>query len=41
MITMVNYFAWKHGPTAAEARDIIKQSGGSREKANRLAKKRR
>ena len=35
----VNYFARKHGLTAAEAREIIKQARGSREKATQLAKK--
>ena len=36
----VSYFARKHGLTAADARKIIQQAGGSREKANRLAEKR-
>jgi hypothetical protein len=30
----VSYFARKRGLTAAEARDIIKQARGNREKAN-------
>jgi hypothetical protein len=37
----VNYFARKHGLTAAEAREIIKQAGGNREKANHLAQRKR
>jgi hypothetical protein len=36
----VNYFARKHGLTAAEVREIIKQAGGNREKANQFAQKR-
>jgi hypothetical protein len=37
----VSYFARKHSLTAAEAREIIKQARGSREKANQLAKRKR
>jgi Protein of unknown function (DUF3606) len=37
----VSYFARKHGLTAAEARRIINQAGGSREKANRLAERKK
>jgi len=37
----VSYFARKHGLTAAEARDIIKQARGNREKANKLAQRKR
>jgi len=37
----VSYFARKHGLTAEQARKIIQQAGGSREKANRLAEKKR
>jgi Protein of unknown function (DUF3606) len=37
----VNYFARKHGLTAAEAREIIKQARGNREKANQLAEKKK
>jgi Protein of unknown function (DUF3606) len=35
----VSYFARKHGLTAGQARKIIEQAGGSRERANRLAEK--
>ena len=35
----VNYFARKHGLTAAEAREIIKPARGSRDKATQLAEK--
>jgi hypothetical protein len=37
----VNYFARKHGITAAQSRDIFGRSGGSREKANRLAEQKK
>ena len=37
----VSYFARKHGLTAAEARDIIKQARGNRVKANQLAERKR
>jgi hypothetical protein len=37
----VSYFARKHGLTAEQARKIIEQASGSREKANRLAEKKR
>lgn len=33
----VNYFARKHGLTKEVALEIIKQAGGDREKANKLA----
>lgn len=35
----LNYFKRKHGLTMEHARDIIKEAGNSREKANALAEK--
>lgn len=35
----VNYFARKHGITAQQARDLIKQVGNDREKLNEAAGK--
>ncbi len=37
----VTYFARKHGITAAEARDIIREAGSDRKAANALADKRK
>ncbi|SFZ80799.1 Protein of unknown function [Devosia enhydra] len=33
----VKYFAQKHRISAADAREVIQQAGGSRDKANELA----
>jgi hypothetical protein len=37
----VNYFARKHGITAAQARAIIKEAGADRDAANKLAQSRK
>lgn len=37
----LNYFKRKHGLTKEQARDIIKEAGNSREKANALAEERK
>jgi len=37
----LHYFMRKHGLTMAQARDIIKEAGNSREKANALAEERK